>query len=75
MPWSFVDHVLETKRFLLIYHGYSKEPFYIPKQALSPANKVRLFALLREHARTQHEEAANFWRYLRSRLKGNSDPT
>ena len=49
MPWSFVDRVIETKRFLLIYHGYSKDPFYLPKHALSPSDRERLFVLLRKH--------------------------
>ena len=49
MPWSFVDRVIETRRFLLIYHGYARDPFYVPKHALSPSDKERLFVLLREH--------------------------
>lgn len=49
MPWSFVDRVIETKRFLLISHGYSKEPFYIPKHALSRSDKERLSVLLNDN--------------------------
>jgi hypothetical protein len=46
MPWSFVDRVTETKRFLFIYHGYSKDPVYIPKHALSADAQAQLRSLL-----------------------------
>jgi hypothetical protein len=48
MPWSFVDRVVETRRLILIYHGHSHDPFYVPKHALSPQTAEKLFALLKE---------------------------
>jgi hypothetical protein len=48
MPWSFVDRVVETERFLLIHHGNSADPFYLPKHALSPQTTEKLFAVLRQ---------------------------
>ena len=56
MPWSFVERVVETKRFLLIYHGYSTDPFYIPKHALSPSDRERLVALLNEHLKSPQKQ-------------------
>ncbi len=52
MPWSFVDDVIETKRFLLIYHGYSKEPYYIPKHALSTTDLNQLKDVMRENLKS-----------------------
>ena len=48
MPWSFVERVVETERFLVIHHGYSADPFYLPKHALSPQTVEKLFAMLRQ---------------------------
>lgn len=49
IPWSFVDRVVETQRFFLIYHGYSKDPCYVPKHALTTELKERLVDSLTEH--------------------------
>ena len=49
MPWSFVEHVVETDQFLLIHHSYGKEPFYIPKHALSLSDRERLVTLFEVH--------------------------
>jgi hypothetical protein len=49
MPWSFVNRVVETERFILVYHGYTKDPFYLPKHAMSASDMERLASLLHEH--------------------------
>ena len=56
MPWSFVNRVVETERLLLIYHGYSTDPFYVPKHALSRLTSERMFALLREQLKARPEQ-------------------
>jgi hypothetical protein len=62
MPWYFVDRVVETERLLLIYHGYSSDPFYVPKHALSPLAAERLFALLREELKARPQQLQLFAR-------------
>jgi hypothetical protein len=56
MPWSFVNRVVETQRLLLIYHGYSTDPFYVPKHALSPLTSERVFVLLREQLKARPDQ-------------------
>ena len=60
MPWSFVNRVVETERLLFIYHGYSTDPFYVPKHALSPLTAERLFALVREQLKTRPQQLQLF---------------
>jgi len=62
MPWSSVDRVVETERFLLIYHGYSTDPFYVPKHALSPLTSERLFSLLSEQLSARPQQLQLFAR-------------
>ena len=45
VPWSDVDKVIETKRFLLI-HATSDGPFFVPRHALSSNDAERLRAFL-----------------------------
>ena len=56
MPWSAVDRVVETERLLLIYHGFSSDPFYVPKHALEPLTADRLFSLLREQLKARSQQ-------------------
>jgi hypothetical protein len=56
MPWSFVERVEETERLILIYHLYATDPFYVPKQSLSPQTAEKLFALLNEQFRTRPQQ-------------------
>ena len=58
MPWSAVERVVETERLLLIYHGFSSDPFYVPKHALEPLTADRLFSLLREQRRLAHNNCS-----------------
>jgi hypothetical protein len=53
MPWSFVERVVETRRFLLIYHGYAKDPFYVPTHRLSAGDLERLRAVLEKHLQSR----------------------
>jgi len=55
VPWSDVDKVVETRRFILIYAS-SDGPFYLPKRALTPAALARLEALLRDEFRTRPKQ-------------------
>jgi len=55
VPWSSVDKVVETKRFILIYAS-SDGPFYLPKHAFTPADLARLKALLQEEFRTRPKQ-------------------
>ena len=52
IPWSSVDRVVETKRFLLVFAS-SDGPFYLPKHALSPTDRSKLDALFREAFQTR----------------------
>jgi hypothetical protein len=56
MPWSFVERVVETERFLLIHHSYAKEPFYVPKHALSLSERERLVTLFRTHLNVRPQQ-------------------
>ena len=41
VPWSDVNKVIETKRFLLI-HATSDGPFFVPRHAVSSSDAERL---------------------------------
>ena len=55
LPWSQVSQVLETKTLILI-EASSDGPTYLPKNALSIADRANLEALLREHFRDRPKD-------------------
>ena len=55
VPWDRVTRVWETDRFILI-DASSDGPSYIPKHALSPADRATLVAFLRERFSARQEQ-------------------
>lgn len=55
IPWSSVERVVETKRFLLVYAS-SDGPFYLPKHVLSHGDRTRLDSLFREAFQTRPKQ-------------------